>query len=1017
MNPWMDYRWSDALRMASLALLYALLTKVVTGFFMFGDMVLVVWPPSWLTLAILLIAGRKFWPATFAGAFVASAMMGKPIPVAICIAIGDTVGVLIGVAFLDRIERFNRMLTSLSDYFWLGIAAVLSGCVDALISSGALFASGLLTQQDLFHDLLLWAERNSLGIILATPIILAWQIAPKGWFSRRQRIAETVACFGLAFLTGQIVFLGLFQEHLGNYAQAFLIFVFIVWSAVRFGRHGVFLVIVFTGVQALLGAIHGTGFFAKDIARTGLANLWFYMIVLTDVGLGVDFVMYELRRSEQRERTRNQVLELLAKSTPLVEVLQTIVNSVEKENADMLCCILLMDKTGKHLFTGAVSSIPDCNCAAIHHVDIDLAASPPLDDKSTVPAMDIEMHPHLQRHKEIADKTSLHSRWVEPIKGPAGDILGAVAMYRPTNVPRTDDDIRLIGQVANLAGIAIDQSRVNEELQLALMVYQNSSEAMMITDADTIIMTVNPAFTELTGYTPDEVIGKKPRILSSGHQDGAFYQAMWASINTQGRWQGEIRNRRKNGQIYIEWLTINTILNDDDSVHRRVALFSDITQKRESEALIWKQANFDFLTGLPNRSMLLDRLQLGLKKAHRTGLPLAVMFLDLDRFKEVNDTLGHGMGDVLLKESSRRLTNCIRESDTLARWGGDEFIIILESVDGLGNIEQVAQKILHQLSQPFTLGTEEVYISVSIGITFCPNDAVDIDGLLKNADQAMYAAKHQGRNGYSYFTPSMQQAAQARMRLISDLHGALAGKQFQVYYQPIVELGTGIIDKAEALIRWHHPRQGLVSPAEFIPIAEETGLINGIGDWVFCEATRQVAIWQASLSPSFQISINKSPVQLQNENSDHAAWEAQLLSLGLPGKCVVIEITEGLLLDNDTATINKLLDLRNSGIEISLDDFGTGYSSLSYLQKFNINYLKIDQSFVHHLSSGSNNLVLCEAIIAMAHRLGIRVIAEGIETEEQRDLLTAAGCDYGQGFLFSKPVPAEVFEKFLQPGI
>ncbi|MBI5659313.1 MAG: EAL domain-containing protein [Nitrosomonadales bacterium] len=572
-----------------------------------------------------------------------------------------------------------------------------------------------------------------------------------------------------------------------------------------------------------------------------------------------------------------------------------------------------------------------------------------------------------------------------------------------------------------------DRKRAEEELRLAATVYQNSSEAMMVADAGNRIIAVNAAFTQTTGYTADEVIGKDPHILSSGRHDPPYYHRMWHTLSTTGRWQGEIWNRRKNGEIYAELLTINTIFNEDATVHQRVALFSDITEKKKSDELIWKQANYDPLTSLPNRRMFRDRLEQEIKKAHRAGLRLAVFFIDLDRFKEINDTLGHDIGDILLVEAARRIGDCVREADTVARLGGDEFTVILTELDDVSIVERVARNILLTLAGSFMLGNEAAYVSASVGITLYPDDATVIEGLLKNADQAMYVSKNQGRNCYSYFTPALQEAAQARLRLANDLRTALAAGQLRVYYQPIVELATGRIHKAEALTRWQHPERGLVSPAEFVPLAEETGLIVEIGDWVFKESARQVKRWrtlhdtefQISVNMSrhaeFQISVNMSPAQFRSRRNPYKTWSAYLQELDLPGRSITIEITEGLLLDADASVADKLIEFRDAGIQVAVDDFGTGYSSLSYLKKFDIDYLKIDQSFTRNLAPGSSDMAISEAIIVMAHKLGMKVIAEGVETAEQRDLLAAAGCDYGQGYLFSRPALAEELEAMLEP--
>ncbi|PTR05245.1 PAS domain S-box-containing protein/diguanylate cyclase (GGDEF)-like protein [Nitrosospira sp. Nsp5] len=553
-----------------------------------------------------------------------------------------------------------------------------------------------------------------------------------------------------------------------------------------------------------------------------------------------------------------------------------------------------------------------------------------------------------------------------------------------------------------------------ESMRQASMVFENSSEAMMVTNADNIIISVNPAFTSVTGYTPDEVLGKNPGILDSGLHDQFFFQAIRTSLEATGHWEGEITGRRKNTEIYSEWRKVNAIYDEEGSVHRWITLFSDITLKKKSDELIWEQANFDSLTSLPNRYMFHNRLEQEIKKASRAGSSIALILLDLDHFKEVNDTYGHNIGDLLLKEAAWRLSSCVRGIDIVARLGGDEFTVILGGLNNTISINRVVRDILHTMAEPFRLGNEVAYVSASIGVTFYPQDAGDIEALVRNGDQAMYAAKNQGRNCASYFTRTLHEAAQTRMRLASDLRGALAGGQFQLHYQPILELATGSVHKAEALLRWHHPKLGLVNPADFISIAEETRMIVDIGDWVFRTAVQQAKDWRMSHCAEFQISINTSPVQYRKDVDLHETWLEYLQELELPGQSVVIEITEGLLMDASPAVTSKLLAFRNAGLQISMDDFGTGYSSLGYLKRFDIDYLKIDQSFVQSLAPESNDLALCEAIIVMAHKLGIKVIAEGIETEAQRDLLALSGCDYGQGNLFSKPVPADEFENLIK---
>ncbi len=573
------------------------------------------------------------------------------------------------------------------------------------------------------------------------------------------------------------------------------------------------------------------------------------------------------------------------------------------------------------------------------------------------------------------------------------------------------------GSVIGLIGIGrniTERKRLEEERRLAALVYQHTAEGMLVTDADYHIIAINPACARITGYELQEVLGKSPNIFNSGRQDQYFYDSMWEAINGAGYWHGEMWDRRKNGEIYAKSITINQLLGDDDSLHGYVVLFSDITEKKQSEELIWKQANFDMLTGLPNRRMFRDRLAQEIKKERRAGLSLALLFIDLDHFKEVNDTHGHLVGDDLLIEVARRIRECTRDSDTVARLGGDEFTVILTQLEDSKFAEVVAQKIINCMTEPFVLGEDVVYVSASIGITLYPDDAIEVEQLLKNADQAMYAAKNMGRSRFSYFTYTLQLAVQNRVRLIHDLRVALAAGQFCVYFQPIVHLATGRIHKAEALLRWDHPERGMIGPAEFIPLAEESGLIIEIGDWVFREATRWLTRWNGIVPQGFQISVNASPVQFRSEgNIPRDTWSDHLNNLGIPGKSVIIEITEGLLLDADPDIVNRLLRFRDAGIQVAIDDFGTGYSSLAYLKKFDIDYLKIDQSFVRMLGTDNNDRALCEAIIVMAHKLGLGVIAEGVETEQERQWLIDAGCDSMQGFLISEPVTPERFELLL----
>lgn len=442
---------------------------------------------------------------------------------------------------------------------------------------------------------------------------------------------------------------------------------------------------------------------------------------------------------------------------------------------------------------------------------------------------------------------------------------------------------------------------------------------------------------------------------------------------------------------------------------RMIGTHTDISTRKEAQATVWHQAHFDPLTNLPNRRTLRERLQAAIGASQQNQHAIAVLFIDLDHFKEVNDTLGHDNGDMLLVEAAQRLQQLVTPADTVARMGGDEFTVLLNHVPPQAALDTLLRSILDRLSAVFLLGTERVFISASVGIALYPQDATVVEDLFKHADQALYVAKAAGRNRYSFFTPELQETAQTRLRLAADMRTALAANQFEVVYQPIIDLAGGKLHKAEALLRWHHPQRGLVSPLVFIGIAESNGLIVDIGEWVFRQAANQARHWRTTLHPDFQISVNKSPVQFLT--TGRRPWGEVLEQLGLPGKSIAVEITEGLLMDASNVTLTQLHGLEKAGLEVSLDDFGTGYSSLAYLQKFSIDTIKIDRTFVQGLHEGATDLALCKAIIVMAHELGMKVVAEGVETAEQRDLLMRAGCDYAQGYLFAHPMPAHELER------
>jgi diguanylate cyclase (GGDEF)-like protein/PAS domain S-box-containing protein len=547
-------------------------------------------------------------------------------------------------------------------------------------------------------------------------------------------------------------------------------------------------------------------------------------------------------------------------------------------------------------------------------------------------------------------------------------------------------------------------------------IVHNAEEGIWEIDAAARTSFVNPKMAQMLGYTIEEMLDQ-PLIAFMDEEGRAILER-----NIARRQQGlaerhEFKFIRKDGAELWATLATNPIFDADGSYRGALALVSDITASRASAELVWQQANFDALTALPNRHMFQDRLNQELKKARREGLLLALLFIDLDGFKEVNDTLGHAHGDGLLVEAARRIGLCVRGADTVARLGGDEFTVILSGLEQASGVDRIAQSIVTQLARPFALGVAQRSISASIGIALYPSDAATPEELLHVADQAMYAAKQDGRNRYSYFTPDLQLAAQARQQVTLDLRSALPLQQFELHYQPIVNLRTGKIERAEALLRWRHPQRGLLAPAEFLPFAESGGMMLQIGDWVFRQAAQQARQWQDELGKGFQVSINQSAAQLRGDTALYVEWLRHTASLGLAPRSLVLEITENVLMDGAARAAERLRDLREMGLQVALDNFGTGYSSLSHLKHFGIDLLKLDRSFIQYLANDSGDLAMCEALIAMAHRLGLRVVAEGVETAAQSGLLAMAGCDYAQGYVFAGALPAGELTALAQRGL
>ena len=600
-----------------------------------------------------------------------------------------------------------------------------------------------------------------------------------------------------------------------------------------------------------------------------------------------------------------------------------------------------------------------------------------------------------------------------------GQVIGAFALI--SSEPQAfDEEIRkLLVEMAADISFALglfareaESHRNEEQLKLAAKVFEQSAEGIIITDASNAILMVNRAFSGITGYSADEVLGENPGMMSSGRHDPAFYKDMWESIHSVGYWHGEIWNRRKDGDIFPELASISRVVDADNRVSHYVGIFSDISERKANEAHIHRLAHFDALTGLPNRSLLADRVGQALNRMERSNEPLALVFLDLDRFKNVNDSLGHRIGDELLIQVAERLKALLRDEDTVSRLGGDEFILVLPgaSADGAAH---VAEKVLAALSTPYRIEQHELTITPSLGIAMYPLDGTSYEALSMCADAAMYRAKQGGRHTYRFFTREMQERSERTLQLENALRRVLENNQLQLHFQPQMSLETNQIIGAEALLRWHHPEFGMVSPGDFIPIAEDSGLILPIGEWVLRTAVRQMKEWMTSGLAPIVVAVNLSAIQFRRADLPHLV-SSVLDEFGLPPEYLELELTEGVAMENPLAAIEMMNILHARGIRMSIDDFGTGYSSLSYLKRFKVYKLKIDQSFVRDISCDPEDEAIVDAIIGMSRSLGLQTIAEGVETAEQLAFLRSKGCNEVQGYFFGKPMPATEFEAFVR---
>ena len=847
-----------------MALLYFVLAKISLSHFSVDGKTSVAWLPAGMSLAVLLLYGKRYAWSVLAGQFLFVLLGGGAPGPALAMAAGSALAALAGAWLVTRSGQFDPMLRSLQDFVRLIIlAGGLGGLLAAVAGATMMLYFGSHAKAPYLQTLMGWWIGDLVGILLVAPLVLIWHQPPRGWLAPR-RLAEVCLLMGLAFLVGQVVFLGWFMDLLGPLAQSYWLFLLVAVCTVRLGRHGVVLILLMAAFQGLLGAMQGQGIFADDVAQSRLANYWLYMVALAGLGMAGATYFDQLKQVQSDLAQRE--------------------DSQRRQFADNSLAMLIIDPQG---------AILDANHAAL----------------------------------------------------------------------------RFYGYA------------------------KNEMLSLQISD-----------------------ISQRPAL--------AIVETLGSSAQTAGN-QFESRHRLADGSVRDVAVSSSPI--QIGNLRLLHTIVFDITDRKRAEAEILNLAFFDPLTRLPNRRLLLDRLQQAVAASARSQRQGALLFIDLDNFKTLNDTHGHAQGDLLLQQAAQRLADCIRQGDTVARLGGDEFVIMLKdlSEDDAQATDQVAAvgaKVLSALKQPYQLGGVQHHSSASVGVTLFGTaqgvqaDAADsadsVDALFQRADLALYQAKAAGRNTVCFFDPAMQAATAARAELEVALREALRDGQLALYYQPQVN-AQGQLTGAEVLVRWQHPVLGMVPPVQFIRLAEDTGLILPLGHWVLESACTQLAIWaEAPAMAHLSLSVNVSVRQFHQSDFVQEVLRV-ICSTGAPANRLKIELTESLLVDDVDGMIAKMSALKAHGVSFALDDFGTGYSSLSYLKRLPLDQLKIDQSFVRDALTDPNDAAIVRTILALGQSLGLSVIAEGVETQAQRDFLWQNGCYAYQGFFFGRPAPVDGLDSFV----
>jgi diguanylate cyclase (GGDEF)-like protein/PAS domain S-box-containing protein len=981
-----SYRLVDLPLNLVVFVIYFSIAKLGLAFAVIESSVTIFWPAGGFALATLLLAGPKYIPGVFLGAFAVNLIISDSPLFSLFAATGNMLETVCAYWILTKLRPISLSIGRLSDLFkLLFYGAMISTLLSAVIGPLSLVILEGITFNRLPSIALHWWMGNAIGIAFITPLILFWVQSRQ--LPENEISLELVALYFLTIIMGQIVLFHWFIPLNKTDLSIAWLLPFIIWSGLRAGQRHTSLLILIIFLQALWSASHDVGHYANAMQDGGLVNFWLFGIVIVIGGTVLTVISAENKKRQNKARINE--IELREKEERLS--LATVSNGVGIWDLYPQTNELIWDDSMFSLFhikKEDFSGAYDAWVSSLHP-----------DDRKQA---DKELHTALSGGKDF--NTDFRVIWPN---GETRNIKGIAKVFRD----ESGKPIRMLGINADITELKLSE----EKLKLVASVFTHARESIMITDATGCIIDLNETFTTITGYSREEAIGLNPRILKSGRQSPEFYTDMWQALLNEGYWSGELWNRRKNGEVYAEIKTISAVRNEHDIITHYVALGNDITPMKEHQSQLEHIAHFDLLTNLPNRSLLVDRLSQAILQCRCNAESLVVVFLDLDGFKAVNDAYGHDMGDKLLIALSVRMQEALREGDILARFGGDEFVAVLADLTTADDCKPILERLLLASSEPVTVGDIVLSVSASIGVTFYPQDNVDADILIRHADQAMYLAKQSGKNCYHIFDTVQEHAIKAQRESLDAIRTALDNQQFELYYQPKVNIRTNTIVGFEALIRWQHPTRGLLTPAEFLPVIENHILNIEVGEWVIDSALSQISQWHLmALGLPVSISVNIAAVQLQQPNFTERLT-ALLADHPYVNPCYLqLEVLETSALDdvkNVSKTMNECMAL---GVKFALDDFGTGYSSLIHLRHLPADLIKIDMSFVRGMLYDEDDLAIVEGVIALAKSFKRDVIAEGVETTEHGTALLQLGCNLVQGDGIAKPMPASDIPAWLR---